>query len=300
MNIILIDSRGQVSRSFSLWFVLLVVLLFLLLAGAVFWWLAVATQSQPRVITPQENHAFLYDEIKLQRQIITDLQKQHDIRMEAYVKQIARIQSKLILLETLGEKLVQLNHLNKKEFDFDKPIAIGGPNDEQSLLDRRLSEVAIALEKRSQQLDAIAAIFAENQYLKTVTPSGRPAASGWISSYFGRRKDPFSGKKSYHKGIDVAAKSNTDIIATASGVVTWAKKRSGYGQMIEISHGNGIVTRYGHCKKILVKEGDIVKQGQVIGKIGSTGRSTGPHVHYEVLVSGKKINPMPYVRKKRT
>lgn len=101
-----------------------------------------------------------------------------------------------------------------------------------------------------------------------------------------------------HKGVDFAGKENTPIIATASGVVTWASKRYGYGQLIEINHGNGLITRYGHNKDLLVNVGDVVNKGQNIALMGSTGRSTGPHVHYEILRNNKQINPIKFVYRK--
>ena len=102
-----------------------------------------------------------------------------------------------------------------------------------------------------------------------------------------------------HKGMDFAGQMDSDVVATAAGVVTWAGKRYGYGNLIEINHGNGYSTRYGHCHKVLVKVGDTVKPGQKIALMGSTGRSTGPHVHYEVLKNGRQINPANFVRASR-
>ena len=101
-----------------------------------------------------------------------------------------------------------------------------------------------------------------------------------------------------HKGIDFAAKEGTNVVATASGVVTWAGKMFGYGELVEIDHGNGLRTRYGHNKSLLVTVGDVITKGENIAKMGSTGRSTGPHVHYEVLRGGQQIDPLKYVYRK--
>ena len=128
--------------------------------------------------------------------------------------------------------------------------------------------------------------------------SGRPITKGWLSSYYGVRKDPFSGKPAVHKGLDFAGKEDGEIIATGSGVVTWADDRYGYGQLIEINHGKGLKTRYGHNKKLLVKVGEVVSKGQVIARMGSTGRSTGPHVHYEILRNNAQIDPIKFVYRK--
>jgi murein DD-endopeptidase MepM/ murein hydrolase activator NlpD len=129
-----------------------------------------------------------------------------------------------------------------------------------------------------------------------MSPAGRPVRKGWLSSYFGKRTDPFNGRQEMHKGLDFAGQMGSEVLATAAGVVSWAGKRYGYGQLIEINHGNGISTRYAHCERILVKVGETVKQGETIGLMGSSGRSTGPHVHYEVLKDGHQVNPTQYVR----
>ena len=125
-------------------------------------------------------------------------------------------------------------------------------------------------------------------------PSGRPISKGWLSSNFGKRADPFTGKQEYHKGVDFAGKEGADVLAVGDGVVTWSSKRSGYGNLVEINHGNGYVTRYGHNKSNTVEVGETVKKGQQIALIGSTGRSTGPHVHFEVLRNGKQVNPAKF------
>jgi len=128
--------------------------------------------------------------------------------------------------------------------------------------------------------------------------AGRPISRGWMSSRFGRRVDPITGAMAWHAGVDFAGKEGADVIAVASGVVVFAGVRSGYGKMIELNHGGGYKTRYGHHQDLLVEAGDVVKRGQVIGSIGSTGRSTGPHVHFEVLKNGKKVDPKRYVARR--
>ena len=129
-----------------------------------------------------------------------------------------------------------------------------------------------------------------------VIPSGRPINKGWISSRYGKRNDPFTGKPDFHKGIDLAGREGADVIAVGSGVVMWSGKRFGYGNMVEINHGNGYITRYGHNKENVVKVGDTVKKGQVIAQMGNTGRSTGPHVHFEVWRSGRTVDPMKFIQ----
>jgi hypothetical protein len=152
------------------------------------------------------------------------------------------------------------------------------------------------IEDRSRQLDVLEALMMNRRLSSEVRPEGRPVSSGWMSSVYGYRTDPFSGRRDFHPGVDFAGKAGSDVLAVASGVVTWSGKRYNYGHMIEIDHGNGLVTRYGHNQENLVEVGEKVKKGQVIAKMGSSGRSTGPHVHLEVLQDGRKVNPLKYVR----
>jgi len=125
--------------------------------------------------------------------------------------------------------------------------------------------------------------------------AGRPVSKGWLSSYYGIRKDPFNGRPAMHKGVDFAGKTGSGVIATGAGIVTWSGVRSGYGNLVEIDHGNGLRTRYGHAASLNVEVGDVVTKGQVVALMGSTGRSTGAHVHYEVLKNGQQIDPLPFV-----
>jgi len=152
--------------------------------------------------------------------------------------------------------------------------------------------------QQEKQLKILESLTLGHHISNTSYLSGRPIKRGWLSSYFGVRKDPFNGRPAMHKGIDFAGKEDADIIATASGVVSWASERYGYGNLIEINHGNGLKTRYGHNKEILVAVGDVVEKGQVIAHMGSTGRSTGPHVHYEILRKNRQINPLKFVYRK--
>ena len=125
---------------------------------------------------------------------------------------------------------------------------------------------------------------------------GRPVNSGWISSYFGKRTDPFTGKPANHRGVDFAGKMGAEIIAVADGVVTWSSSRYGYGELVEINHGNGYSTRYAHNSENLVAVGDEVRKGQTVALMGETGRATGPNLHFEVLKNGHRVNPVNFIR----
>jgi len=152
-----------------------------------------------------------------------------------------------------------------------------------------------SLDFRTAQFSALESVLLGRQLSAEVRPNGRPVMGGYISSYFGERMDPFNGEEAFHKGLDFAGDRGSDVLAVAQGVVTWAGPREGYGVLVEVTHGNGYVTRYAHNSRALVATGDTVQRGQAVAVVGSTGRSTGPHVHFEVLRNGRQIDPMAFI-----
>jgi len=227
-------------------------------------------------------------------------------KITALTIKLAELQSQVLRLNALGDRLADDANIPTTEFNFNQLPASGGPVSEAfPINDKTLEQLFIEIddfeskinyeEKQLQMLESLSFghHIQNNGYL-----SGRPIAKGWLSSYYGVRKDPFNGKPTMHKGVDFAGKEDTAIIATASGVVTWASKRYGYGNLIEINHGEGLTTRYGHNKNLLVSVGDVVNKGQKIARMGSTGRSTGPHVHYEILRNNRQIDPIKFVYRK--
>jgi murein DD-endopeptidase MepM/ murein hydrolase activator NlpD len=165
-----------------------------------------------------------------------------------------------------------------------------------SELNDMIDDLTTRLTDQSNQLDVLDTLVTQNAANKNFFPSHLPLKTKWwLSSHFGYRIDPFTGHKSFHEGLDFAAMRGTPILAAASGKVTRAGVYSGYGRMVEINHGNGLLTRYGHMSEVLVNPGDVVVQGQVIGAVGSTGRSTGPHLHFEVRLNGVAQNPMRFL-----
>ena len=325
MHILIINKNGIPAKSMHLKS-FIIVLIFLLLMGIyastqAIQWLSSENQTNETLSQNQnstDNNTIKHEQIKRilskDRQTINQLEKSLTAQLDFVTLQLAQMQAKLIQIDSIGEQLVTKNKLENSPIPLAKIPGIGGPSEEGDTpieennlsahklqtLNKRLIAIASEIQTQSEQLKIYEAIYDRQQIQEITYPSGKPSDSGWISSYFGPRKDPFTGKRAQHHGIDVAAESGDNIIATAKGVVTWADKRYGYGKMIEITHGNNLITRYGHCKSINVKVGDIVDQGQSIGKIGSTGRSTGPHVHYEVLKNNVKLNPIKYVRNKPT
>ncbi|PVV09260.1 MAG: hypothetical protein B6D72_11920 [gamma proteobacterium symbiont of Ctena orbiculata] len=249
----------------------------------------------------------LKDTFARERQFLEDAKSDTQGEIDALAIRLGQLQSQLLRLDALGERLVNIGGLDKGEFSFDAPPALGGPEvihsvSGQSALPELLQEMEQLeqlIEHRGQQLTLVEDLIMNSNLEESVHPTGRPVKKGWISSYYGMRNDPFSGKRSMHKGMDFAGKDGSEVVAVAAGVVTWSGERYGYGKLIEINHGKGYITRYGHNKEILVEVGDRIKQGQVIARMGSTGRSTGPHVHFEVVRNGRTIDPTRYILTKR-
>ena len=191
--------------------------------------------------------------------------------------------------------------IDRGEFDFDSTPAVGGPETfeqdmaETTELSRAIDQLNLDLRHREHQLEVLENLVMNNNLRKEVEPSGRPITKGWLSSYYGMRTHPLSGRKEMHKGIDFASTMGGQVIAVAKGVVTFSGKKYGYGHVIDIAHGNGYTTRYAHNSKLLVSVGDTVEKGFQIAEVGSSGRSTGPHVHFEVLKNGRQINPTKFI-----
>jgi murein DD-endopeptidase MepM/ murein hydrolase activator NlpD len=161
---------------------------------------------------------------------------------------------------------------------------------------QELDELADQIESRQQQLELLDSILIERENQLEFSVSGRPVSRGYISSGFGRRIDPFTGNLAWHQGVDFATgKTGEDVFAVAAGVVTWAGDKQGFGKLVQLDHGNGFETLYAHDEKVLVKVGDVVKKGQIIALSGSTGRSSGPHVHFEVHKNGRVVDPASYI-----
>lgn len=241
-------------------------------------------------------------ELLSQREEIEGLRLGSEARTEVLALRLAQLQAQMVRLDALGERLTEQAGLDKGEFDFSAPPPQGGPEVAVDLaparigdLEQALDELARQMEDRERQLDLLSDLITDQNVAAETLPAGRPVLGGYLSSGYGKRTDPFTGKQDWHPGVDFAGKAGSEIIAVAKGVVTFVGTQSGYGNVVEINHGNGITTRYGHNKKNLAKVGQVVKQGDVIALMGSTGRSTGPHVHFEVLRDGRAVNPKRYL-----
>jgi murein DD-endopeptidase MepM/ murein hydrolase activator NlpD len=242
------------------------------------------------------------DVIRSQQAEISEARDLAQADLNALTLRVGQMQAQMLRLNALGERLVQQGDFAAGEFDFDTPPAVGGPQDVAGLESTELTDfmgmlngLMVELDDREYKLTVLESLLMDRSRRERVMPSGKPVESGWLSSKFGKRADPFTGKQEHHDGVDFAGKEGSGVVAVGDGVVSWAGKRYGYGNMVEITHGDGYVTRYGHNKKPLVEIGETVKKGQLIALMGSTGRSTGPHVHFEVLLNGKTVNPGKYI-----
>lgn len=253
---------------------------------------------------PDDMNLAYQTEVDSQRLKIDEATLDARENMDALALRLGKLQAHVIRLDALGSRLTSMAKLERGEFDFSQPPAQGGPVNTQELQGNpmevndflgALSDLSSQLDNRSQQLNVLETMMMTNNLQAEVEPAGRPISRGWLSSYFGIRTDPFTGRRVHHSGMDFAGKLGSDIVSVAAGVVTFASRRSGYGNLVEINHGKGYSTRYGHCLSIDVKVGDTIKKGQVLAKMGTTGRSTGPHVHFEVLNNGRAVNPKRYI-----
>ena len=257
-------------------------------------------------LNPPQNNQALIDgwkqEIHQHKVELKNLAQESEANVDAMSSRLGLLQAHVMRLDALGRKLTHMASIDDDEFDFDSIPAVGGPEsfEQKSLQTPELSlairKLGLDLDNQESQLEVLEDIVMNENLQRDVQPSGRPILKGWLSSYYGMRTHPISGRKEMHKGIDFAGKMGGEVIAVAKGVVTYAGKRYGYGHVIDIAHGNGYTTRYGHNSEILVSVGDTVEKGFRIAEIGSSGRSTGPHVHFEVLKNGKQVNPVKFIK----
>ncbi len=223
-------------------------------------------------------------------------------KLAVYARSLGQMQARLSRLDALGSKLVDVASLDKTEFDFGVRPAFGGPRQTQpdfTGLEAGLHDGVTYMNGRLDQLDAqLAAIdyMLENERNKVqAKPHAWPTEGGWLSSNYGRRADPFTGQPANHFGVDIANRFGAPVLASSRGVVTFAGKMKDFGYMVDVDHGYGYKTRYGHMSSLAVKVGDVVDDSQLLGRVGSSGRSTGPHLHYEVHLHGRHINPVSFL-----
>ncbi len=256
-----------------------------------------------RMETERQQVQQLRQQVVAQRHEIGELRERTQHTLDAMSTRLGGLQARILRLDALGSRLVDMADLKDFGFDLHSEPGLGGtgPTLEQypmrSLdISDVIDQLQFRVEQRVEELEALEQLMMGRDLRQKHFPHGRPVEEGWISSLFGMRSDPFTGRLEHHGGIDFVGRDGSSIIAVAEGVVVWEGRRGPYGLMVEINHGNGYVTRYAHNRKNLVRTGDRVKKKQVIALMGSSGRSTGPHLHFEVLHNGKRINPDKFVQ----
>lgn len=307
MHIILVSDRMATARSITL------TRLHLALFGLVMAIVIVALSSIFSYLTMR--HAA---EIRLPflQELVRTLSLEEATKTRELVKEslstmavrLGQMQGQLMQLDTLGERLAGLAGVKPKAVPVEKSTAAdkvapsGGPlvrpnNPDPQELQRALDELSRQIERRSETLSALESQLFDERIRKHLLPTASPVAADVRASGFGLRMDPFTGQTAMHEGIDFIAEPGTPILAAAAGIVVAAERHPQYGNMVEIDHGNGLTTRYAHASALFAKPGELVKRGHHIAAVGSTGRSTGPHLHFEVRINGVAQNPGRFLEK---
>jgi murein DD-endopeptidase MepM/ murein hydrolase activator NlpD len=301
MQVIIISSNSKTHKHwhFTKTKLLMLVLVLISLFSAGTYSFANWMSEQPTPITPTSTPSFISSDTTQQTNGYAA--SQQDAIDNFYAKQLGGLQAETIRLRMLSQRLAEIAGFDTTEFTLDEHPAQGGIDDDGMLLssdalDSGIQQLSLDLESQSHTLAALEEYLITQDSIAAGIPQGKPVEEGWVSSFYGYRVDPFNGKKTFHHGLDIAGKSGSPVAAVADGIVSWVGSRGGYGGLVEVDHGNGYVTRYAHNKTIKVKKGELVNKGDVVALMGSTGRSTGPHVHFEVLRDGKHINPYNFIK----
>lgn len=224
--------------------------------------------------------------------------------VHSLAKRLGELQAKLQRLDSFSDQLARRAGVNAKLPQLQASAGgrggplITGPIDHNTVvsLSKQLDELQRQTDDRRERLQIIEQLVRNEKVEQSLIPTTMPVATGYYSSNFGYRTDPFTGALALHQGVDFIADSGSDILAAAGGIVRTSELQSEYGNLIEIDHGNGLSSRYAHASKRLVRPGDIVLKGQKIGEVGTTGRSTGPHLHFEVRDHGAAVNPAQFLK----
>jgi murein DD-endopeptidase MepM/ murein hydrolase activator NlpD len=232
------------------------------------------------------------------------------VHLDAYAKELGELQARMMRLDAQSERLAKIagekdksatkKSNQKLKLDNLLPANRGGPlvNDRPMTepdLQAAILELTQAVDARDESLSSIEAKILQQSVLKDMLPNSNPINAAFNSSSYGWRIDPFNGSKAFHEGLDFTANMGTPIRAAADGIVSATEQGGAYGKLVKIEHGAGLETRYAHTSKILVKVGERVTKGQIVAEVGSTGRSTGPHLHYEIRLNGASLDPRKYL-----
>jgi murein DD-endopeptidase MepM/ murein hydrolase activator NlpD len=242
-------------------------------------------------------------QLEAQQAQLGEVERAVERGVDALAIRLGKLQAESMRLNALGSRLAKVGKLDDGEFDFDAEPALGGPAASAPAVSLSVAEVDGALERletqfalQSDQLGMLESVMFDREIDQGLMPAGTPVRSGYKSSGFGYRADPFTGRPEFHSGVDFNGPRGSDVIAVAGGVVSYAGLKPGYGNVIEIDHGNGYMTRYAHNDRNIREVGDPVRAGELVARMGSSGRATGVHVHFEVWLNGRLVNPSEYIR----
>ncbi|APO99854.1 M23 family metallopeptidase [Xanthomonas perforans] len=250
--------------------------------------------------TGMVTNSALQAKVAQQQAELAQAQRASQAQVNALAARLGELQAQATRLNALGERLTEMGKLKDGEFDFDEPVGVGGGDEPVSDmpvkdLKETLGQVEQQFSASGQQLNVLASLMFDHQLEQNSVPSRMPIRNTYITSGFGGRADPFDGGSAFHKGVDFHANVGDPVLSVADGVVSYAGVRGGYGNVVEVDHGNGYVTRYAHNSRLVVKVGDLVRAGQQVARAGSSGRSTGAHVHFEVWADGRVVNPRKFL-----
>jgi murein DD-endopeptidase MepM/ murein hydrolase activator NlpD len=259
-------------------------------------------------ITPPSNIKEQGMKALLPPQIRSSIISSH-VHLDTYAKELGELRARMMRLDAQSQRLAKLagekespaiNNANLNLINNIHHSGVGGPYVESHAMSEaeliaEIQELTEAVSMRDDYLSSIEAKVLQKSVLKDMLPNTRPIDAAFNSSSYGWRADPFNGHEAFHEGLDFSANTGTDIRAAADGIVSSAERTSDYGNIVKIDHGSGLETRYAHASKLLVKAGERVVKGQVVAQVGSTGRSTGPHLHYEIRLNGNALDPRKYL-----
>lgn len=268
-----------------------------------YWVVSAIDRSLNPFVDPQYRIAVESRVNEQQQEILKtrDYVRQH---MDVLGRRIGSLQAQVSRINAVEMRIAEASGINLEDFQFEQDPPVGGVVDAESVDSEQIDieNAIVAIEKelalRESEIAAVDFLLSRNSLETQQTPAGWPVQGGWVSSSFGTRLHPISGKKQFHRGVDIPGKEGSAVLAVADGVVTRSQRSSTFGWVVEIDHGDSYSTLYSHNRKNLVVQGETVIKGQAIAEIGSTGRSTGPHVHFEVSKNKRNINPVRYLYKK--
>lgn len=310
MKLILISNRSDRVRTFSInsWVKVLLSATILGIPVALGMLLGLKLSDGRWQLLFEDHIADMQNELVVSRQELFEDRERVSQTLSLMTAKLAQMRASVVRLDALGEQLTELSDIEGGEFDFSSMPGLGGPEnsdqqvyraatDRQVDLNLLMSNIDSSLTQREIQLKLLRSSLADKNLINDRRIAGRPIAHGWQSSAYGMRTDPFTGYQRWHAGVDFAGRLGSDVIAVAAGVITWSGEKSGYGKMVEVNHSDGYVTRYAHNQKNIAKLGTVVQKGDVIAMMGTSGRSTGPHVHFEVFKNGRVVDPASYIRR---